>query len=415
MRNLIAAFLVAATLTGCNSEIDHAEVETRNGLIYKYGDTDPFTGQVLNQPIGIPGITLGACNSQVEKGRYSGKSECLSGQQLVYEVEFLAGNKDGTETVFDVKTGEKKSIKNWRNGLQDGVEEEYLNGNLISRKEYKDGKPDGEETRWSDDGETVLTELTWRAGNKYDGYETTSEGKANYLNGQLHGPQVIYGYISGKLKQYVSTEENYNNGKLDGIQKKYINFLHTEIVQQESELLYDNGIAISGWLRNFNSQDGTLLQEIKLIRAPHNKERDELLDSYPGNLVPDGLIKPYNYQTDSLDGEELWANGVKVKYYSESFLVDDEPIFHILDTSASYKTYKQVSRNEYLAFMGQPSLNSSSMENRVSPITDSTASSSQECLDAWISAFREGMGEDALIVSEQIDEWNGWCSEGRLP
>jgi antitoxin component YwqK of YwqJK toxin-antitoxin module len=410
MSKLIAAFLVAATLTGCNSEIDHAEVETKNGLIYKYGDTDPFTGQVLNQPIGVPGITLAACNSQVEKGRYSGKSECFAGEQLVYELEFSAGRKDGSETVFDVKTGKKKSVKNWRIGLQHGVEETYLNGNLVSRKEYRDGKPDGEEIRWSDDGETVLTELTWRAGNKYDGYETTSEGKANYLNGQLHGPQVNYSYFTGKFKRYVSEEKHYNNGKLDGIQKNYKNTLHTEIVQQESEFLYDNGTATSGWFRTFDVVDGKLLQDVKLIRTTQNKDDNDRHSNYPKGLAPDGLVKPYNFHTGTIDGEELWANGVKVKYYSDIFLVDDEPVFYILDTSAPGEKYKQVSRDEYLAYLAVPSLSSSTMENRASP-----AASSQECLDAWISAFREGMGEDAMIVSEQLNEWTDWCSEGRLP
>lgn len=47
----------------------------------------------------------------MEKGRFSGKTQCLSGEQVVYEVEFLAGKKHGVEIVTDVKTGEKKSLK----------------------------------------------------------------------------------------------------------------------------------------------------------------------------------------------------------------------------------------------------------------------------------------------------------------
>lgn len=76
MKRLIGITLVALAITGCKSEIDNAETVIRNGLIYKYGETDPFTGLVLNTPAGIPGISA-LCNSQVEKGRYSGKSECF--------------------------------------------------------------------------------------------------------------------------------------------------------------------------------------------------------------------------------------------------------------------------------------------------------------------------------------------------
>lgn len=39
----------------------------------------------------------------------------------------------------------------------------------------------------------------------------------------------------------------------------------------------------------------------------------------------------------------------------------------------------------------------------------------ENCVDSWISAFREEMGEDAMIVGEQLDEWKGWCSEGKQP
>ncbi len=357
MKNLIPILLAVATLTGCKTEIDHAETETRNNLIYKYGETDPFTGTVLNTPAGLPGVNA-ACNSQIEKGRYNGKSECFYNSQKVYEVEYLEGHKDGTETVFDAKSGAKISVKNWNNGRLHGVTEEHQNGTLTHQQEFKDGKPDGKETRWTSDGKQVITELTWSAGNKFDGYETDSEGRRSYQNGQLHGPQTKYGYLTGTLKKYVTAEESYNNGRLDGAQKKYTNILHTEIVHQESEITYENGTAVSGWFRRFSTPDGKLIQEIKLVPAPHQTEDDDFYSEYPGNLVPDGTIQSYNFQTGQLESEELWANGVKVS---------------------------------------------------------SPTASSEGCLDAWIAAYRSEAGEDTPIVNEQLGEWEEWCGEGKLP
>ncbi|OGB24022.1 MAG: hypothetical protein A3I66_17130 [Burkholderiales bacterium RIFCSPLOWO2_02_FULL_57_36] len=390
-------------MAGCKTEIDHAETAIRNGLIYKYGETDPFTGLVLNAPVGLPGMSA-LCNYQIEKGRHSGKSECFYNSQKVYEIEYLAGSKDGTEAVFDAKTGKKISAKNWKNGRQDGLEEQYRNGNLVSRKEYKDGKQDGEETRWSDDGETVLTELTWRAGKKYDGYETTSEGyKGNYLNGQLHGPQ-----------KHGSTEENYENGKLHGVQKKFVSPLHSGVIQQESEVTYDNGVALSGWFKQFKDMDGSVIQEIKLVQSPHRNDED-FRTKYPGDLVPDGLVRFYDRETDSPNGEEIWANGVKIKHSYISLVASDsydygDMVFNVLDTAAPYEEYKEVSKDEYDSYGKSPALNSSTITTKTSSVA-----ASDNCLDAWITAFREEVGEDALVVSEQLNEWEDWCSEGRRP
>lgn len=416
MKKLIGISLIALAITGCKSEIDNAETAIRNGLIYKYGETDPFTGLILNTPVGIPGISA-TCNSHVEKGRYDGKSECFYIDQKVYEVEFLMGNKDGIEQVFDAKTGEKISVKNWKSGRQDGLSEKYLNGNLVSRMEYKDGKLDGEQTLWSENGETILTELTWRTGVKYNGYETTTEGKANYLNGQLHGPQVKYGYHTYEsLKQYISAEENYNNGKLDGIQKKYKNFLNTIIVKQESEVTYDNGVALSGWFKQFNDMDGSAIQEIKLIQS--SKIKDENFSTeYPGDLVPDGVVRLYDRETDSPNGEEVWANGVKTKYtYISSVATTDgligfgDTVYNVLDVDASYEKYKHVTKSEYDTYgvLASDKTNALKAENLSTTTSDS-------CVDNWISAFRAEMGEDAMIVGEQLDEWKDWCSEGKQP
>ncbi|WP_455231683.1 toxin-antitoxin system YwqK family antitoxin [Geopseudomonas aromaticivorans] len=362
MKKLIPILLAVTTLTGCKTEIDHAEVELRNNLIYKYGETDPFTGTVLNTPAGLPGINA-ACNSQIEKGRHSGKSECFYNSQKVYEVEYLAGRKDGTEVVFDAKSGAKISVKNWKNGRLHGKSEEYQNGALTHQQEFKDGKPDEKETRWSNDGKQIITELTWSAGNKFNGYEADSEGKRSYLNGQLHGPQIKYGHLAGGLKQYVAAEENYSNGKLDGAQKKYTNILHTEIVQQESEIVYANGTAISGWVRRFSTPDGQLIQEIKLAPSSQQTEDDDFYNEYPGNLVPVDPVQPYNFQTGQLEDEDTLAAVVKVS----------------------------------------------------SPSPNSPSTSAESCLDAWIAAYRSEVGEDAPIVSEQLGEWEEWCGEGKTP
>lgn len=391
MKRLIGITLVALAITGCRSEIDNAETVIRNGLIYKYGETDPFTGLVLNTPAGIPGISA-LCNSQVEKGRYSGKSECFYNSQKVYEVEFSEGSKDGTETVFDAETGKTKSVKNWKSNRLHGTSEEYLNGTLIIRKEYKDGLQDGDEAGWSEDGQTKLTDITWSNGKELNGFKTqfnTSynypSGKYNYLNGQLHGQQLTYS-ITNSGKQYTHIENNFQNGKQDGIFKRYISIPNTDTIQQDLEILYKNGDTVSGWFRQHSKVDGRLIQEIKLIRAP-NDEGKGFYDDYPGTLVPDGLIKKYNALLDTTTGEELWVNGVKVDRAVQT-QESQEASTHIRE--------EETPREEYLA--------------------DSTqAFSSEGCLDAWISAYRKEIGDEAVIVSEQIDEWEDWCSEGKLP
>ena len=47
--------------------------------------------------------------------------------------------------------------------------------------------------------------------------------------------------------------------------------------------------------------------------------------------------------------------------------------------------------------------------------TASASTDPEQCLNAWIKAFRDDVGEDAMIVGEQLNEWKGWCSKGKLP
>ncbi|MBA1234721.1 hypothetical protein G7Z98_09155 [Pseudomonas stutzeri] len=380
MKRAIALLLTVTVLAGCKAEIDHAETVTRNGLIYKYGDTDPFSGLVLNIPAGLPGISA-FCNSQIEKGRQNGKSECFYNEQKVYEVEYLAGRKNGAERVLDSKTGEKVSIKSWKNGYQDGLEERYWKGNIIHKLEYKNGKRDGEEVRWSDDGKTILAKLKWHAGNKQDGFEEDYNGKSSYLNGKLHGVQL-----------------------------KYIRPIATKEKQVSSEVTYDNGTAISGWYRDFNRIDGTLTQEFKLVQSARAGD-ESFWSKYPGKLVPEGLVFNYSSQTGKLIGEEFWSNGVKIKHTSIYGAHDGEGFsYNILDTAAPYERYKEVSKSEYMAYGTLAATPPSSINADPSSVVNK-----DNCLDTWIAAYRKEIGDEAMIVSGQIDEWNQWCDEGQLP
>lgn len=38
-----------------------------------------------------------------------------------------------------------------------------------------------------------------------------------------------------------------------------------------------------------------------------------------------------------------------------------------------------------------------------------------QCLDAWVNAYRKEQGEDATVTHDQSTEWESWCSEGKLP
>lgn len=48
------------------------------------------------------------------------------------------------------------------------------------------------------------------------------------------------------------------------------------------------------------------------------------------------------------------------------------------------------------------------------PIQTNSATSGN-CLDAWIGAFRREVSETAPIHSEQLNEWEDWCADGKYP
>lgn len=42
-------------------------------------------------------------------------------------------------------------------------------------------------------------------------------------------------------------------------------------------------------------------------------------------------------------------------------------------------------------------------------------SGTNDCVSAWTSAYRKEVGEDALVRSDQLGEWEEWCKQGKKP
>lgn len=213
--------LASLSLTGCfTEEVDSRQTHEIRGLLYKVHADDPFTGRILNYPMSVLGLfSVGTCSIEVKKGLPDGEMRCSDNAENLLAVgEFKAGKRDGKEEKFDPKTGKKTTEAHWKRGLQDGVQEQFnpQNGEQILEAHYTAGKLDGRERAWDDQGKVLIADLDWENG-KQTGFDNRGTRHRTYLEGQYHGPQKNYGLNGNRF--YVSEEENYENGKLQGTQK----------------------------------------------------------------------------------------------------------------------------------------------------------------------------------------------------
>lgn len=47
--------------------------------------------------------------------------------------------------------------------------------------------------------------------------------------------------------------------------------------------------------------------------------------------------------------------------------------------------------------------------------SSSTNSEVNQCVDHWAKAYRKDAGEEALIINDQLEEWESQCTQGRRP
>lgn len=85
---------------------------------------------------------------------------------------------------------EKVAEANWKQGLQDGLQEQFNpeNGERILEVNYTAGKKDGRERAWDGQGQTLIADLEWENG-KQTGFDNRGPDQHTYLAGKYHGPR----------------------------------------------------------------------------------------------------------------------------------------------------------------------------------------------------------------------------------
>jgi hypothetical protein len=46
-------------------------------------------------------------------------------------------------------------------------------------------------------------------------------------------------------------------------------------------------------------------------------------------------------------------------------------------------------------------------------LSEPSSTEVDECVGHWVDAYRKDAGEDTVVTQDQLDEWTGWCKEGK--
>ncbi|MEG0559670.1 MAG: toxin-antitoxin system YwqK family antitoxin [Muribaculaceae bacterium] len=259
-------------------------------------------------------------------------------------------------------------LAEFKDGMFNGVYQQFRNGNLIETGTYKDGRWNGEHKKYFSDGKTLQRLVNFRDG-KADGISTTYgqnskiETEKGFKNGVEDGYDRRYDLETGKVtmdtyykdgkKAGRWTEQisgnrtgftrvsNYANGMLNG---EYSETFSTGKIRKKGSYLggKKNGV----WI--INRDNGTPDRSTTYINDEKNGEEKifytsgKIEKSYNyRNGKKHGLCRDYNFETGKIKAEYNFENGLregKYKYFYAEGVLREEGI---------YKNDSEVSRIEY--------------------------------------------------------------------
>ena len=235
----VAAFMTVALLSGCgSSRINSGQLDYDNGIAYKHGSTEPFTGIVhfdgqpdlavhvelllrdpaplyTNQNI----ASADSCDVAFKNGIMEGHVACLQrdgGKALSFDLH--RGHLDGEAIEYN-RDGSKAFDFHWSDGALQGDQAVYSHdGRYVVHAWHVDnGHKRGKEVRRYSNGDD-LAEGTWSDEGKFTGTMFIPDDAAIYTfkDGVRDGDFKQLDTQDPSLKRVV-VEGSYSNGQKDGV------------------------------------------------------------------------------------------------------------------------------------------------------------------------------------------------------
>lgn len=158
---MAAAVAASISLAGCGGEqVDARQLDWHNGLAYKRGATDPYTGTV-SWVGSIPDVVDTYWNNNIDRLVEVRSTQALAGCLTTY----VKGQLDGPVKCTG-PNGDTLLTMNFKGAVYDGDFEIYnpANGAIHKRVHWASGHPDGKAVIYAADGKQPVLDVVWANG-----------------------------------------------------------------------------------------------------------------------------------------------------------------------------------------------------------------------------------------------------------
>lgn len=467
----VAAFMTVALLSACgSSRIDSGQLDYDNGVAYKHGSTEPFTGivhfdepptaaeevvQTLRDPTPLYAnmirVPMDNCDVAFKNGAMEGHVACFQrngGKALSFDLHHDRLNGESVEYHPD---SSKALDFHWSDGALQGDQAVYsADGRYVVHEWNVDnGHKRGKEVRRYSNGDD-LAEGSWSDEGKFTGTMFVPDDSAIYTfkSGVKEGDFKQLDTKDPNLKR-VAVEGSYSNGQKDGVWTFYGKEAIGHAENQFASTTHSPGLprlmAIPrGDRATVTWKDGVLSGPVKIF----DKDQHVLL-AFP---MANGEVTAPIVRTDLVSGKSFTLSGdapiramnapdvrgssmpdssclgpmlrqqtpVGVTYvfnyycnvgYTRSHLSElrSATINHILDPLKFPDEPSDASLSK-----AEADAQATSTPAHGNPLqTASPVTGLDFCVDDWLRASYKG--GDVIATPDQIDEWKQSCDRGKHP
>ncbi|MGV3570342.1 MAG: toxin-antitoxin system YwqK family antitoxin [Ramlibacter sp.] len=231
--------------------------------------------------------------------------------------------------------------------------------------------------------------------------------------GVLHG-ETVCKYKGTEAKRY---EIKFSQGRLDGTVTFYGPPPPNWPLVKET---FKDGV-LDGTVEVFSPKTQKLVHR-QILRNGLNHGPETAWDQNTGNEVGRA-----NYVDGLIDGpiERFAPDGKTMTYRATAVKVALDGVEEVFDATSgsprrksSWKAGKREGVWQEWDETGRLTVDDIYETNRVmskKTLGAATQGGIQACQEAWIAAHRRQVGPDAAIPMAQVEEWEDWCKEGKLP